>query len=199
LYAVLPCSPRSPARKSGSATTAFGLDPEAASEPHDIAGQTLLDPPEPILAWLEEGDSDCSTGNHRSLASSRIQGVLEVDFAAKDERGRRPTSKELRELIFRMVSENPTWGAPRIHGELKMLGFAISERTVLNWMRKTPRHPDLARSWATFLANHREAIAAMDFFTLPTLTFGVVRRQNAVGLHFHGFPVPDESRGPTHS
>jgi hypothetical protein len=45
--------------------------------------------------------------------------------------GRRPTNKELRELIFRMVAENPTWGAPRIHGELKMLGFEISERTVL--------------------------------------------------------------------
>ena len=41
--------------------------------------------------------------------------------------GRRPTSKEVRELIFRMVAENPTWGAPRIHGELKMLGFVISE------------------------------------------------------------------------
>jgi putative transposase len=26
----------------------------------------------------------------------------------------------------------------------------------------------------TFLANHREAIAAMDFFTVPTLTFGVL-------------------------
>lgn len=39
--------------------------------------------------------------------------------------GRRPTSKELRELIFRMVSENPTWGAPRIHGELLMLGFNV--------------------------------------------------------------------------
>jgi hypothetical protein len=22
-----------------------------------------------------------------------------------------------------MVAENPTWGAPRIHGELRMLGF----------------------------------------------------------------------------
>jgi hypothetical protein len=39
--------------------------------------------------------------------------------------------QELRELIFRMVAENPTWGAPRIHGELKMLGFDLSERTVL--------------------------------------------------------------------
>jgi hypothetical protein len=27
-----------------------------------------------------------------------------------------------------MVAENPTWGAPRIHGELKMLGFDTSER-----------------------------------------------------------------------
>jgi transposase InsO family protein len=88
--------------------------------------------------------------------------------------GRRPTSKELRELIFHMVAENSTWGAPRIHGELKMLGFEISERTLLNWMRRAPRNPEPAKRWATFLANHREAIAAMDFFTVPTLTFGVL-------------------------
>jgi transposase InsO family protein len=88
--------------------------------------------------------------------------------------GRRPTSKELRELIFRMVVENPTWGAPRIHGELKMLGFDISERTVLRWMRRAPRNPELAKCWAAFLSNHREAIVAMDFFIVPTLTFGVL-------------------------
>src|SRR6266853_4567536 len=41
--------------------------------------------------------------------------------------GRRPTSRELRELIFRMVAKNPTWGEPRIHGEVLMLGFEISE------------------------------------------------------------------------
>ena len=88
--------------------------------------------------------------------------------------GRKLTSRELRELIFRMVAENPTWGAPRMHGELKMLGFEISERTVPNWMRKAPRNPQPAKRWATFLANHREAIAAMDFFTAPALTFGVI-------------------------
>ena len=89
-------------------------------------------------------------------------------------RGRRPTPREVRDLIFRMVAENPTWGAPRIHGELKMLGFDISERTVLRWMRKAPRSPEPARRWMAFLSNHREAIAAMDFFTVPTLTFGMI-------------------------
>jgi transposase InsO family protein len=88
--------------------------------------------------------------------------------------GRKPTSQELRDLIFRMVAENATWGAPRIHGELKMLGFEISERTVLRWKRKAPRDPAPARRWAAFLNNHREAISAMDFFTVPTLTFGVL-------------------------
>ena len=41
-------------------------------------------------------------------------------------------------------------------------------------MRKAPRNPRLAERWAAFLSNHREAIAAMDFFTVPTATFGVL-------------------------
>jgi putative transposase len=88
--------------------------------------------------------------------------------------GRKCVSKELRELIFRMVAENSTWGAPRIHGELKILGFDLSERTVLRWMRRAPRRLEPAKRWAAFLSNHREAIAAMDFFAVPTLTFGVI-------------------------
>ena len=88
--------------------------------------------------------------------------------------GRRQTSKEVRELIFRMVVENPTWGAPRIHGELLMLSFDVSERTISRWMKWAPRDPEPARRWLTFLRNHREAIAAMDFFTVPTITFSVL-------------------------
>jgi len=55
-----------------------------------------------------------------------------------------------------MVAENPTWGAPRIHGELQMLGFEISELAVLRWMRKTPNDPEPATRWAVFLRNHCE-------------------------------------------
>ena len=77
-------------------------------------------------------------------------------------------------MIFRMVVENPTWGAPRIHGELRMLGFELSERTISRWMKRAPKDSDRATRWLAFLRNHREAIAAMDFFTVPTITFGVL-------------------------
>ena len=77
-------------------------------------------------------------------------------------------------LFFAWQRRTPPWGAPRIHGELKMLGFDVCERTVLRWMRKAPRNPEPAKRWAAFLSNHRESIAAMDFFTVPTLTFGTV-------------------------
>jgi hypothetical protein len=88
--------------------------------------------------------------------------------------GRKRITRELRELIFQMVSENPTWGAPRIHGELLKLGFEVSERSVSRWMERAPKNPGAAGSWKVFLSNHREAIAAMDLFTVPTLTFGVL-------------------------
>ena len=88
--------------------------------------------------------------------------------------GRKPVGREVRELIFHMAAENPTWGAPRIHGELLKLGFKISEATVSRWLRRMPRQPVLGKRWLAFLRNHREAIAAMDFLIVPTLTFGVL-------------------------
>jgi putative transposase len=88
--------------------------------------------------------------------------------------GRKRISKEVRDLIVRMVAENPTWGAPRIHGELLMLEFDVSERTISRWIKRAPRDPEHAKRWLAFLRNHREAIAAMDFFTVPTIRFGVL-------------------------
>ena len=55
-----------------------------------------------------------------------------------------------------------------------MLGFDVSERTVLRWMRKAPRNPEPAKRWSAFLSNHRETITAIDLFTAPMLTFGVL-------------------------
>src|ERR1700694_1884334 len=65
--------------------------------------------------------------------------------------GRKRVSKEARALIFRMVAENPNWGASRIHGELLKLGFELSEKSVSRWIRRAPRDPDPAKRWLTFL------------------------------------------------
>jgi hypothetical protein len=51
-----------------------------------------------------------------------------------------------RELICRMTVENPTWEAPRLHGESLMLGFDVTERTLSRWMRKAPRNPEPANA-----------------------------------------------------
>ena len=55
-----------------------------------------------------------------------------------------------------------------------MLGFAVSERTISRWMKRAPRDPQPVKRWHAFLENHKEAIAAMDFLTVPTITFGAL-------------------------
>lgn len=54
-----------------------------------------------------------------------------------------------------------------------MLGFDVSERTISRKMKRTPWAPDSGKHWLALLLNHRQAIAAMDFFTVPTVIFGV--------------------------
>jgi hypothetical protein len=78
---------------------------------------------------------------------------------------RKAISAQLQPTIFRMAGENRTWGAPRMRGELLMLGFDVSEQTISRWMGRSPG-PDLTRLRLAFLRNHREVIAAMDFFTV---------------------------------
>jgi len=85
--------------------------------------------------------------------------------------GRPELTLEVRELIQGMAAENPTWGAPRIQGELLKLSFAISERTVSRYLARVQPRRRAGQPWLSFLKNHREVIAAIDFFTVPTLTF----------------------------
>ena len=85
--------------------------------------------------------------------------------------GRPKTTAEIRTLIRRMAEENLDWGAPKIHGELWKLGFNVSERTVARYLQRIRRRGDPSKRWLTFLRNHREVIVALDFFTVPTVTF----------------------------
>src|SRR5215469_10326918 len=85
-------------------------------------------------------------------------------------RGGRPRiEREIRALIRRMSRENPTWGAPRIHGELLMLGIEASESTVGRYMIKTGR--PRSQGWKTFLRNHAAGIASIDLFVVRTISF----------------------------
>jgi hypothetical protein len=87
-------------------------------------------------------------------------------------RGGRPrVTDEMREHSKRMATENPAWGAPRIHGEIQKLGFVISERTVARYLPQMRRRGNSRKQWLTFVQNHREVIVALDFFTIPTATF----------------------------
>jgi transposase InsO family protein len=85
--------------------------------------------------------------------------------------GRPAASREIRDLIATLATKNRTWGAPRVHAELLKLGFDVSERTVSRYMPRRPPELGAVKRWKTFLLNHREAIAGMDFFTVPTVRF----------------------------
>ncbi len=83
--------------------------------------------------------------------------------------GRPRVEAEVCGLVRRMATENTGWGAPRIHGELRKLGFEVSERTVSRLMPRS--RPPSSQRWRTFLSNHVGALASIDFFVVPTATF----------------------------
>jgi putative transposase len=86
--------------------------------------------------------------------------------------GRPGTGNKIRDLIRKMADANPTWGSPRIHGELLKLGIKISERTVARLMPKKRNPP--SQTWRTFLDNHLKEMVSIDFFVVPTATFRVL-------------------------
>ena len=87
--------------------------------------------------------------------------------------GRPRIPREVQALIRRMARENG-WGAPRIHGELLKLGLVIDERTVSRYLPRGSTSPDQLQGWLASLHNHRDALVGMDFFTVPTVTFGLL-------------------------
>jgi transposase InsO family protein len=88
-------------------------------------------------------------------------------------RGGRPLiASDLRALIRQMSINNPLWGAPRIHGELRKLGFEVAQSTVAKYMIRRRGPP--SQGWRTFLRNHAPDIAAMDLFVVPTVGFSLL-------------------------
>ena len=83
--------------------------------------------------------------------------------------GRPKIDREIRALIRRMTHENPWWGAPRIHGELLMLGIEVAQSTVAKYMDRRGR--PTSQGWKTFLRNHAAGIASIDLFVVRSISF----------------------------
>ena len=94
-------------------------------------------------------------------------------WKSKSKGGRPRINREVIDLIKQMTNENPLWGVPRIHGELKKLGYDISQSTVQRYMpKRMGRTP--GQRWKTFLKNHSKEIISIDFFTVPTINFNLI-------------------------
>jgi len=83
--------------------------------------------------------------------------------------GRPTINIGIRDLIREMNRANPLWGAPRIQDELKMLGIDVARSTIAKYMVKRRAPP--SQGWNTFICNHADGIASVDFLIVPTISF----------------------------
>jgi len=89
-----------------------------------------------------------------------------------------------------MASENH-WRARKIHAELAKLGIHLGKTTISRYLPKLGPAKDPRQRWTTFLRNHRDVIAGMDFFVVPTVRFRLLYAWFAIDhgrrriLHFN--------------
>jgi transposase InsO family protein len=120
----------------------------------DWQSALVLVKPETVIGWHRKGFR------------------LYWSYKSRNRGGRPPIDSQIRTLIRRMARENPTWGAPRIHGELLKLGFEVSEATVSRYMPRRRKPP--SQNWRSFLRNHARGLVSIDFFVVPTATFRIL-------------------------
>jgi putative transposase len=115
----------------------------------------LIVKPETVLRW------------HRELFRWHWQRKSEP----KRPVGRPQLPKEQVALLRSMATENLTWGAERIRGELLKLGLPIAKSTIQRYLKGRRAAPRGSQTWLTFLHNHASAIWACDFLQLHDLWF----------------------------
>jgi putative transposase len=81
--------------------------------------------------------------------------------------GRPAVAREVRALIQHMWQANPTWGSPRIIGELRKLGIDVTKSIVEKYRPPPQKLP--SPTWKAFLNNHVQDLVALDFFVVPTV------------------------------
>jgi Integrase core domain len=116
-----------------------------------------------------QGHDDHPARDLRALASCWFSALLALEISEPG----RPAADRCR-FAGADPSDEPDnwlWGAPRIHGELLKLGFAMAQSTVAKYM--AARGDPSGQSWG-FLRNHAPHIAALDLFVVPTIGFNLL-------------------------
>jgi len=91
---------------------------------------------------------------------------------ARRRSGRPGVLAEIRRLVLRMATENPSWGYTRIQGALKNVGHRVARSTIASILKAEgiPPSREPPSSWRTFLRAHWSAVVAADFFTTEVWT-----------------------------
>ena len=126
-----------------------------------LSHAVLLVRPETVLKW------------HRELVRRKWT------YRRRRAGGRPPIATQAEALLLRLAAENPRWGYGRLHGELAKLGHALGRSTVRDVLKRrrvppAPQRRQRADTWRQFLAGHRDAIRACDFFTVETVRLKTV-------------------------
>jgi putative transposase len=115
--------------------------------------------PDTILGW------------HRTLVAQKFDGSQQ-----RKAPGRPTIDPELEALVVRLARENRSWGYDRIVGALANLGYAISDQTVGNILKRHGLPPAPERkttpTWKEFIRTHLDVLVATDFFTAEVWTLG---------------------------
>jgi Integrase core domain len=123
---------------------------------------------------------------------------------AKRRPGRPSVLPEIRRLVVRIATDNPSWGYTRIQGALKNLGHRVARSTIATIPKQQGIPPSGERptSWQTFLRAHWGALVAADFFTTEVWTVrGLVTYYTVFVIELHSrrvqiagsTPHPDEA------
>jgi Integrase core domain len=150
-----------------------------------LADVATIVTPDTILRW------------HRELIARKWTRVTSRP-------GRPGVQVEIRRLVVRMATDNPSWGYTRIQGALKNLGHRVARSTIAKILKEVGIPPSRERpmTWRTFLRAHWHALFAADFFTTEVWTVrGLVTYYTAFVIELHSrrvhvlgsTPHPDEA------
>ena len=153
----------------------LALHTKRPRRPTGDRAQAVLDCAAKSLVRMEAAAHSGHPENGCGSGIGRLPAVLEM--ALTRQTNRRPKAGERRNSGPHLPhgGRESNLGSAAYSRRIAQARLRLSEPTVSRWLRRHARELQIPpKRWLTFLRNHREAIAAMDFFTVPTLTFGVL-------------------------